>query len=249
MTNTDIPLISIITPTRLLKERMKFFLELIKLMESIHEEMNIEWIVVADGPTENEFPEYLEGYSWVRIVKLHKNVGAASARNIGLHHCSGDYVAICDDDDLITLDGLKERLRIATENNYEWVGGLLADLLPDGSLSIWDSPQRAGHVPAGDLLKTWGAPERMFPIGPSTILFKTGLVRAVGGWQGLPQAEDFGLCIAFSSIHPGNISDEVVYIYRKHEDQMTKESDFMTLEPIVREIVFTRGLELSVINN
>lgn len=64
---------------------------------------NIEIILVDDGSTDNsaeKCDEYLKIDSRIKVI--HKqNGGVSSARNIGLSHATGDYIAFVDSDDYV----------------------------------------------------------------------------------------------------------------------------------------------------
>ena len=52
---------------------------------------------------------------------------------------------------------------------------------------------------AGVLKKVWRSPELEFPIAPTSLMVEKDLTKSVGGWQGLVQAEDFGMVIAVTN--------------------------------------------------
>ena len=71
---------------------------------------NFELILVDDGSTDNTY-EILKSYQRNndKIVVLHKeNGGPGKARNLGLQHCTGDYIIFVDSDDYIEKDYLKK---------------------------------------------------------------------------------------------------------------------------------------------
>ena len=82
-----------------------------------------EVIVVLDGPDEESnrlfrtanFPEY------VKLIKLPNNVGVASARNNGITVSQGDYIALCDADDVWHPQKLEIQLNYAAKG-YTLVG-------------------------------------------------------------------------------------------------------------------------------
>lgn len=246
--NADIP--TVITPTRLIESRLSY-------LEALHEslilaapEHGFEWVVVVDGTSDALLPQSLREDSRVRCVVTGRPMGAALARNIGLASVQTKWVTSCDDDDLLPEGSLDARVNALLENgDRQWSAGLLCDLFADGSVSVWDCPAPRGLVPAGELWRVWGAPGSVFPLGPTTLLVETSLMRSVGGWQGLPQGEDFGFVMAVSSVAAGVMLDEIVYLYRKHEEQMTKAVGFDLMEPLIREVTFERGRILTEQNS
>ena len=65
---------------------------------------NWELIIVDDDSTDkswNEIEKNTKGYEdKTKIINLEKNKGAANARNIGLTHSTGKYIAFLDADDI-----------------------------------------------------------------------------------------------------------------------------------------------------
>lgn len=76
------------------------------LLEAIDAEKHknnweLELILVEDGSKDGSFAkieELAKTYSYIKGIKLSKNFGHQIAVKTGLSHCTGDYVAIIDDD-------------------------------------------------------------------------------------------------------------------------------------------------------
>jgi polyisoprenyl-phosphate glycosyltransferase len=77
-----------------------------KLLEAIETERvrnhwDLELILVEDGSRDKSFQRIEElsvQYPYIKGIKLSKNFGHQIAVKTGLSHCTGDYVAIIDDD-------------------------------------------------------------------------------------------------------------------------------------------------------
>lgn len=234
-----VPSVSVLTPTLLQPHR-------VPLLHDVYADLCSsavawEWVIVVDGTHARPVPASIASDSRVRVVRTGSAVGAAAARNLGLGFAAGRYITAVDDDDRLPAGSLDVRVAAARRSHVPWVGGMIADAR-GGVISAWDDcPLSPGPAAAGDIWRTWGCPCLPFPLGPTTLLVEAALLRRVGGWQGLPQAEDFGMAIAVTGAAPGIVLPDVVYIYRRHDAQMTAHPDFDRLESLVRSITFERG--------
>jgi polyisoprenyl-phosphate glycosyltransferase len=76
------------------------------LLEAIDEQRlksnwDLELVLVDDGSRDNSYAKIVElskKYSYIRGIKLSRNFGHQIAVKTGLSHCTGDYIAIIDDD-------------------------------------------------------------------------------------------------------------------------------------------------------
>jgi len=239
-------LITAITALQYEVDRLKYLKETALSVQSNPE--ITEWILLIDGGNQDQcenikslLKEILEIEVKVPYVTERK-IGAAAARNLALSLVSNAYVTSIDDDDLFTERAFTKRLKLLEhDSNLHWAGGLLQDMAVDGILgSVWDAPAKEGVYNAGEVLKIWDAPASEFPMNTAGILMRTDSIRSVGGWQGLPSAEDFGMVIGLTGSYRGLIIEDVVYLYRKHLSQSTSRKDFQDLESIVRNAVFQR---------
>lgn len=71
----------------------------------------IEIIVVDDGSGDGTC-QVVAGYDGVRLLRQ-ANAGAAAARNRGMEHCTGEWVALLDSDDVWLPDKLREQFELA----------------------------------------------------------------------------------------------------------------------------------------
>lgn len=95
-------LLSIITPYY---KTLKYIKKLAKVLEPQLTD-NIEWIIIDDGCNEKELDKFK-----AKVIHLPINSGGASKpRNVGLDHCTGEYIAFIDSDDLVSEDYIEQIL-------------------------------------------------------------------------------------------------------------------------------------------
>lgn len=105
---SPVPVLSVIIPVYNTQEYLQ------KCLDSIINQTmtNIEIICVNDGSTDNSL-SILENYqkidSRINIINK-KNGGLSSARNIGIEHAKGKYIAFVDSDDYIELSTYERAL-------------------------------------------------------------------------------------------------------------------------------------------
>src|SRR6056297_2960635 len=84
---------------------------------------DLEVVVVDDGSTDNT-ESVLAAYDdpRVRPVIHETNQGANVARNTGLEHACGEYVAFLDSDDEWHPAKLERQLAVLEERSSDWIG-------------------------------------------------------------------------------------------------------------------------------
>ena len=111
--------ISVIIPIYNTKKELK------RCLESILNQQykNIELVCVDDGSTDGS-EKLLDIYAQndKRIVAIHQeNKGESNARNVGLRHTSGEYIAFCDCDDWIDTDMYSIMVEEIEKNDLDMV--------------------------------------------------------------------------------------------------------------------------------
>jgi glycosyltransferase involved in cell wall biosynthesis len=92
--------ISILVPIYNSADFMNSLLEAIDAQKKISA-WDLELILVDDGSKDNSFKkieELSKKYNYIKGIKLSKNFGHQIAVKTALSHCTGDYIAIIDDD-------------------------------------------------------------------------------------------------------------------------------------------------------
>lgn len=81
-------------------------------------------IIVNDGSTDGSLNIVNQFASCRNVLIINQtNKGLSSARNVGLQHCQGKYVAFLDSDDRLTNDFVEVLMNEAYANDYDIVGG------------------------------------------------------------------------------------------------------------------------------
>lgn len=94
-----------------------------KCLESLINQtyLNLEIILIDDNSTDNSL-EICKEYEKLdsRITVFHKiNGGAASARNVGLDNCHGDYIAFVDSDDYVKNNYIEQLVSMLEQYNAD----------------------------------------------------------------------------------------------------------------------------------
>lgn len=225
--------VSVITPTRLLPDRLSM---LVELNESLrNNDCLVEHVVVVDGASREDLPPEL--CERATVIATGRSIGQAAARNLGLVVAKGEWITSADDDDWLHPQSIDKRLdAIRSHQGALWSAGYCTD----------DSKIDPGIVPAGpsspgDIWRAWPTPKASIPLGPTTLLVEANLLKRAGGWMGLPQGEDLGMMMAVTCMAPGVVIDAHVYHIRLHGGQMTKTTWFDDLELLSRRCAWERG--------
>ena len=128
--NSDLPKISIITPTY---NRRKLFTMALNNYENFNYPKNkIEWVIVDDSPKDEDSVEdlvsFMRNVKYLRFRSNEEPMTVASKRNIGVSNASHKYIVHMDDDDYYPPESLLARIKILLryENDgIECVGSTL----------------------------------------------------------------------------------------------------------------------------
>lgn len=203
-----------------------------------------EAVLALDGADPALLPAPLAADSRVRVLALPRPVGAACARNLAVNLARGTALTWADDDDVLPKFSLSRRLHHLNNTGLGWVAGYSADLHDDSSLHLWRCPVPPGRHEPGAVWTYWPTPHHTIPIGPTTIMARTQLWSAIGGMGGLVQGEDY-LALKVTFLAAGELLPHVVYHYRKHEAQLTKQADYNDLEDTARIFAWRSGNDLA----
>ena len=193
---------------------------------------DFELIVVDDGSTDRT-AELLQGYGdRVRFFRQ-DNRGPSAARNLGVRHARGRWIAFQDSDDLSTPDHLESLFGFVEKHpGYGMVfanGGYLKGPEHGRETIVPRSRSRrvaARGVTLGDLFE-----EGIFRV--QTSLIARSVLEAVGGFdESIRIGEDMDLAMRIWMRYSVAYLDKVVFLYRKHEGNLVGDNELRLTENI-----------------
>lgn len=145
---------------------------------------NLEVIVVDDGSEDNT-ANVIKGIRDSRVRYIYqKNAGACAARNNGIRHARGEYIAFHDSDDIWHLDKLKKQMPILLNNQADIVFCKLA-LIDERGKS--DGIARPTYINGGLV-----SPIRtVFGVSTQTLVMKADVARKYLFDEKMPRWQDF----------------------------------------------------------
>jgi glycosyltransferase involved in cell wall biosynthesis len=177
---------------------------------------DFEILIVDDGSSDTT-PDVVKSFDDDRIqyVRHPKSRGGAAARNTGIGHCRGEYVAFLDDDDEWFADKLARQMVLLLASPPE-VGCIYTGYVCVDRVSGKEIAQK---IPTnrGDLSKELLTANCLG--GTSSVLLKRACFKQVGVFdQNLPSFQDHDLWIRISkSFHFDYIGEPLLryYVHRK----------------------------------
>ena len=146
----DRPLVSVVIPVYNVEQYIEEALSSV-LAQSYP---NLEIIVVDDGSPDQSIALIRQVFSDVRIrIIEQKNRGLAGARNTGIRHANGEYLAFLDSDDFWQADKIERHIQLMQANPNCGVS-LCASLFVNEhsqSLERLQEPKKKSHYQAGDI--------------------------------------------------------------------------------------------------
>ncbi|MEZ8143574.1 glycosyl transferase [Enterovibrio norvegicus FF-162] len=201
-----------------------------KAMESVLNQThkNLELLIINDNSSDDT-EEYLTTITDSRIRVFHTAVGsAAKARNIGLRHAKGDYIAFLDADDYWYPDKLALQLNLhklhpdiaLSFTNYEHVDEELQPIVD--CFAYWGHYQHA----SGQAFRIDRALETILInniIGTSTVILnRHQLAHPIWFDDSLSFGEDWDLWLRICEQHPIGVLSSVQTAYLMRQNSLTQ---------------------------
>lgn len=175
-------------------------------------EADLELIIVDDNSTDQS-PRYLAAIQnpSVKLIRLSRNRGQGTARNVALQYCTGEFVAIMDADDISLPTRISKQVSflerhprvgaVGTQFTYIGADGRrgFGAALPLRHENIYASLIRGNHA-----------------FVHSSMLTRTALMRKMGGYRISGCGEDYDLLLRIGETSELANLDELLYLYRAH---------------------------------
>ena len=172
----------------------------------------LEVIVVDDGSTDDTRERLAPYLDRIRYV-YQGNMGLSAARNTGIRHAKGEWVALLDADDLWHPRKTDVQLGVA---------GIDPSIGLVGSPDCTDMPPELPDSPASRAI---GVDDCLFgePVSGSSALVRRNVFAAIGGFdESLRSAEDRDMWLRLAVTTRGVQVSTPCWRYREHAGQMSR---------------------------
>ena len=223
------PAVTVVVPTR----NRRAFLE--EAVASVLAQGQESWeLVVVDDASEDDTWAWLRGLSdeRVRSLRLECLSERSVARNRGLAEVRSEFVLFLDDDDRLLPDALAQLVAAVAEHPdaVAAVGARRRFGPGDSGVRIGHPQRRSKRVVWPELLAGWSAV-------PGQCLFRTALVRGVGGFPARLPTEDRELWLSLATLGPAVLCPAVVLEYRAHVGQWRPSQIVQLREEVSHEFI------------
>lgn len=173
-----------------------------------------EIVLVKDGLLTEALEAVIEKWKAelkdiLKIVQLEENVGLGNALNIGLTHCSNEWVFRMDTDDICTPDRFEKQISFIRKNpEISILSGQIKEF--DGSLENITGI-KAVPLSHDEILKFLRTRN---PFNHMAIAYKKSVIESVGGYQHHLYMEDYNLWLRVLSagFRSANLEDTLVLV-------------------------------------
>jgi len=176
-----------------------------------------ELIVVDDGSTD-ETARQLSRFGSRLTVLTQANRGVSAARNLGVRHGRGRYLAFLDSDDLWLPKKLQIQASFLVDNPSVQICQTDEIWVRNG---VRVNPKAKHRKPSGDIF----LPSlELCLVSPSAVMLTRELFERAGGFdEGFPVCEDYDLWLRIATGRPVPLIGEALVIKRGgHADQLSR---------------------------
>lgn len=172
-----------------------------------------EVVIIEDGPLTNDLysilNQYEKGYRSLIRIPIKENVGLGKALNIGLRHCSNEWVFRMDTDDICVPERFEKQISfIQNHPEIDILSGQIEEF-ENSELNITGVKQvPLNHNDIIKLSKTRN------PFNHMAIAYRKSVIESVGGYQHHMYMEDYNLWLRVlaSGYLSANLEDTLVKV-------------------------------------
>jgi glycosyltransferase involved in cell wall biosynthesis len=220
------PDVSVVIPTRNRWEQLARFAVPAALAQR---GVSVEIVVVNDGSDATAPPVAALEEPRLRFVRHNQHLGVSAARNTGIQHSRGKWIAFLDDDDMWAPEKLASVLRAADQAGAEF--GYSGGVVVDADLE----PVRLQKPCRPDQLQANLRRRSAIFAGSSNVVARASLLDATGGFdEDLSTGEDWDMWLRLSRAGRAAVVEEPLIAYRASpwglEDEAAYRADCHRLE-------------------
>jgi glycosyltransferase involved in cell wall biosynthesis len=180
-----------------------------------------QFVLVCDGPLTPALDTLITSFTAARpdlfrVLRLPERLGQGIALREGLRHCTADYVARMDSDDISRPDRCGRQLRYMREQNLDLCGAMVEEFagngraLPDRPAGFPDIRYRRRLPLSHSELVRFS--RRRNPMNHPTVMFRKGAALAAGSYRDMPGFEDYDLWLRMirGGARLGNLGETLV---------------------------------------
>ena len=207
-------IVSVIIPVYNRVEMLKEAIESV-LSQSFKD---FELIVVDDGSSDKGVKDTLKSYGNKIISIYQKHLGVSAARNNGIKHAKGKFIAFLDSDDIWLKKKLEIQIDFFDKNKDALICQTQETWLRDGKHF---NPKKYHKKISGDIFE---ASLNLCLVSPSAVMIRRKIFEEISLFdESLKACEDYDLWLKISAIYPIYLIDKKLIIKRGgHKDQLSK---------------------------
>lgn len=196
-----------------------------------------EIVIVQDGPVEEGIAVQLfelKKQSQIKVVSLQLNMGVGHALNEGLKHCTYEWVARMDSDDMALQNRFEETIKYIEQHpELDLVGAYYAERPKKGDAYVRKVPLSFAEIKKFSKYRT--------PHSHPTVFYKKEAVQKVGGYKNFYFAEDWYLWMRMykAGYKAANIPKMLVYAqsqdYKRRLGFSALKNDYKAISKMYKE--------------
>lgn len=199
---------------------------------------NIEIIVIDDGSIDKT-ADIVKDFDKIRYIHQN-NKGPAASRNLGMALSRGEYIAFLDADDLYEPEKIQKQIQILEK--YKEIDVVYTDMkLVDENLQFIKYINSDYIIEYGKSFLAMLLFRQIVPIPHSIMIRRKCYDEGIKYDERLIHAEDYEFIIRLAEKHKFKYLQEPLYIYRRHEGNLTNKHESQVKSEV--DIVKSFGIE------